>query len=108
MSLEWVEQVLEAAKAAEEAVRRAKAEARRAAQHAVVLELEREWRQLVEAAVARYEAYRARGQRAPYDLWALVVSNRWARPRCAPEYRRPADLARWYRQEIAVWKSVMA
>jgi hypothetical protein len=52
------------------------------------------------AARVKFDSYRARGVKAPWELWRAVASYRRV-PSKAPEYSRACDYIRWYKQETA-------
>lgn len=80
--------VKEAERKAEEARRQ------RAAKRA-----ERTFRKALDEARTKYDAYRARGRKAPYALWEAVASWKWRVPSQPPEYQRTSSYIRWYKKQ---------
>lgn len=86
----------------------AKAAAKRAQAQAEVDALAQQFDELYDTLNSRYQSYRERGQMAPRALWEAFGSYRYGVPSKAPEYTRPADYKRWYKQQIKRLESLAA
>lgn len=86
----------------------AKAAAKRAQAQADVDVLAAQWESLYVSLKTRYQSYRERGQMAPRALWEAFGSYRYGVPSAPPEYTRPADYKRWYKQQIKRLESLAA
>jgi hypothetical protein len=76
----------------------AKKAAKRAADEVKVLEARTAYEATYDQLLARFRAYRERGEMAPKPLWWAMASHYRAH-RTAPEYQRPCDYLKWYAKQ---------
>jgi hypothetical protein len=76
----------------------AKKAAKRAADEIKVSEARTAYETRYDTLLARFRAYRERGQMAPRELWSAMASH-YRVHRTAPEYQRPCDYLKWYEKQ---------
>jgi hypothetical protein len=100
INLELYKSLMEGVAKLKEQIREAKARAKRSQAEAEVESLRTAYEAKHSAMVDLFEGFKLRGQRAPRPLWEAVASS-YRIPRKAPEYSRPADYKRWYKERSA-------
>ena len=76
----------------------AKKAAKRAADEIKVSEARTAYETRYDTLLARFRAYRERGQMAPRELWSAMASH-YRVHRTAPEYQRTCDYLKWYEKQ---------
>jgi hypothetical protein len=94
-----------AVKAQEVKLAEAKRAAKRAADEQKVSESRAAYESRYDMLLARFRAYRERGEMAPKDLW-LAVASYYRVHRTAPEYQRPCDYLKWYAKQMKALESL--
>ena len=83
----------------------AKKAAKRAADEIKVSEARAAYETRYDTLLARFRAYRERGQMAPRELWSAMASH-YRVHRTAPEYQRPCDYLKWYAKQTKILEAV--